>query len=358
MEEDLDLEYINNYGIDEFNAALILDPAEVPNNKYLGLMELEHSGLPMLCPLAKALYYLGRPEFRVQADRALRNIRIIDPSRSINRTSESVHHVIKKISCGLEVCLEFRSHSDFIWASGQDEPDDVEMQVGTFAHCKFSEQVTQDSLIEEVFLIAGGDVSSPMGEPVDDGPFVCSLSYRLYTINGLPLKHMPVIEHSTHYLDFVVSDIEGPVTWPEYGDEEFEWIDLLSKSDREMIFRHIPLLASQLEEESSATRGLKVLTVDEIQRSYSTGDVKKVSPSKLKVVIGCGTGWHPELENNDDDDDDDEGHDLGEGDISFPTNHPPLLEISLPLESQSQRNELDQAFPALKLFIDAALALE
>jgi hypothetical protein len=164
---------------------------------------------------------------------------------------------------------------------------------------------------------------------------------------------VPVIEHTTHYLHFFISDIEGPVSWPEYGDEEFEWIDLLSKSDREMIFRHIPLLGSQLEEESSATRGLKVLTADEIQRSYSTGDVKKVSPSKLKVVIGCGTGWHPELEN-----DDDEGHDLGEVDISFPANHPPLLEISLPLESQSQRNELDQAFPALKLFIDAALALE
>ncbi len=96
MNEELDLDYINNYGIDEFNAELLLNPAEVANNKFLRLAEAEKPDLPMLCPLAKALYYLGRPEFREHAREALRSVRVIDPNRSANPTSESVHHVIKK----------------------------------------------------------------------------------------------------------------------------------------------------------------------------------------------------------------------------------------------------------------------
>ena len=38
MNEELNLDYINNYGIDEFNAELLLNLSEVANNKYLQLM--------------------------------------------------------------------------------------------------------------------------------------------------------------------------------------------------------------------------------------------------------------------------------------------------------------------------------
>jgi len=55
MNEEIDLNYINNYGIDEFNTELLLNPAEVANNKFLRLAEAEKPDLPMLCPLAKAL---------------------------------------------------------------------------------------------------------------------------------------------------------------------------------------------------------------------------------------------------------------------------------------------------------------
>jgi hypothetical protein len=353
MNEELDLDYINNYGIDEFNAELLLNPAEVANNKFLRLAEAEKPDLPMLCPLAKALYYLGRPEFREHAREALRSVRVIDPNRSANPTSESVHHVIKRVYGEHEVCLEFRSKSTFIWASEEDESDDIEMQIGTLADCKFSEEVTQESLIKELSHVADDGVSTPMGEPVDDGPFVCSLSYRLCSINGLPLKQVPAIECSADDLEFIIPNSGRNISFPDCDSEEFEWSDLLSNKDKEMLLKQMPFLASLLDTASSPARKFKILTVDEIQRSYSSGDIEKKAPSRLKVVIGCGAGWQPELDN-----DDAEGNDEGGDDISFPLIHPPLIEFNLPLRSKSRREEFDSAFPALKILLDAVLALE
>lgn len=227
------------------------------------------------------------------------------------------------------------------------------MQIGTLADCKFSEEVTQESLIKELCHVADDDVSTPMGEPVDDGPFVCSLSYRLCSINGLPLKQVPAIECSTDDLEFIVPNSDKNISFPDDDSEEFEWSDLLSNEDKEMLLKQMPFLASLLDTASSPASKFRILTVDEIQRSYSSGDIEKKTPSRLKVVIGCGAGWQPEL-----DSDDVEGNDEGGDDISFPSIHPPLIEFNLPLRSKSRREEFDSAFPALKILLDAVLALE
>jgi hypothetical protein len=213
--------------------------------------------------------------------------------------------------------------------------------------------VTPESLIKELSHVADDDVSTPMGEPVDDGPFVCSLSYRLCSINGLPLKQVPAIKYSTDDLEFIIPNSNKQTSFPEDNSDEFEWIDLLSDSDREMLFKQMPFLASLLDTANSTASKFRILTVDEIQRSYSSGDIEKTTPIRLKVVIGCGAGWRPEL-----DDDDTEGNDEGGDDISFPSIHPPLIEFNLPLRSQSRREEFDRAFPTLKILLDAVLALE
>lgn len=107
MNEELNLDYINNYGIGEFNTELLMNLSEVANNKYLQLMELENADLPMLCPLLKALYYLGRSEFPDHVIGALNNIMIIDPYGTDRPTIETVNHVIKKQIGNHEVILEF-----------------------------------------------------------------------------------------------------------------------------------------------------------------------------------------------------------------------------------------------------------
>lgn len=350
MDDALDFSFIENYGIDAFNAELLLGAAEVSRNKFLSLMELEDPSLPMLCPLAKALFYLDRPEFREHVKDALECIRVVDPNESAEPTSESVHHVIKLISGEHEISLEFRSHGEFIWASEDEESDDTGMELGTLANCAFSQQVTQESLLEALFRIPQSYDSTPMGEPVDHGPFVCFLTYCLYSVNGIPLKQAPEIKHSTHDLEFVSADSGRSVTWPHEDSSEFDWTNLLDKADREVIFGNSPCLADQLDAASLAASELRRLTVGEIQQSYSSG-VKQKPPIRLEVMVGSGADWYPGL-------DDDEVDDEGAQAISFPSAHPPILGFSLPLKSQSSKKDFERIFPAIKLLVDATLALE
>jgi len=356
MNEKLNLDYICNYGIDEFNTELLLNPSEIASNKYLRLMELENLDLPMLCPLAKGIYYLGRSGFREHVIGALRDVMLINPSRSERPAKETVNHKIKKSLGEHDIYLEFQSQSKFIWATGEDESGEIlGIQVGTLEDSEVSGQVTKEALIQELFRIAQeeNDVSLPMGEPVDDGEFVCFLSYRLCSVNGFQLKQIPVIHHSTHDLQFVVSDCRNSISWPENESDEFEWTDLLCEEDKEMIFSQMPHLVSLLDGANPGLKKCRMLTVDEIQQSYKDGGVEIESLGRLQVVMGFGTEWSPEsyiFESQNDD--------AIEDDISFPSQHPPLIDFTLPANSNSRKRDFERAYPVLKILLDACLSVE
>ena len=355
MEEDLNLEYISNYGIDEFNMQLVLNPSEVAENEYLQLMEAENPSLPMLCSFAKGLFYIGKRRFSEHIRGALENVLIIDPHRRIRPTVETVRHLIRRISGELEVWLEFRSHSEFIWASDEDDPDEVVgVEVGTLDDIENSTNVTEESLLKDLFRIAKvDDALTPMGEPADDGEFVCSLRYTLYSVNGFKLNQTPVIKQSADDLEFVVSGSNDSVSWPGSDTDEFDWVDLLSQEDRVLLMCQIPELLSHLDTSDPGNRKYRLLTVQEIHRSYSNGEVKKESPYRLQVVVGFGARWSPELRVDDIEDDE-----AIAGDLSFPSMQPPLFEFNLPLRSKSRKKDFKLVFPALRLLLSSFYSLE
>ena len=356
MNETLDHDYICNYGIDEFNTELLLNPSEIASNEYLRSMEIENPSLPILCPLAKGIYYLGRSGIREHVLGALRDVMLIDPNRSERPAKEFVNHIIIKSSGEHNICLGFQSQSEFIWATGEDESGEMPgIQVGTLEDSRLSGQVTKEALIQELFRIAQEQdhVSLPMGEPVDDGEFVCFLSYRLCSVNEFQLKQTPEILYSTHDLQFVVSDHRNSISWPENESEEFEWPDLLCEEDKEIIFRQTPHLASLLDGADPDLKKCRMLTVDEIHQSYKDGSVVIESQDRLQVVIGFGAEWSPELcivESLNDN--------AIEDDIAFPSRQPPLIGFTLPANSNSRKKDFERAFPALKLLLDACLSVE
>lgn len=188
----------------------------------------------------------------------------------------------------------------------------------------------------------------PMRDPVDDGEFVCSLSYGLYSINGFKLKQIPLIEHSTHDLEFVVSGSRGFISWPESTSDEFKWTDLLSEEDKELVYTQIPFLVYSLDGDNRGPQKCNLLTVNEIQQSYRNGDVVEESLGKLQLAIGFGSEWSPALYISDFE------IDSGiEDDISFPLEHPPISIITIPLMANADEKDFERVFQVVKILIDA-----
>lgn len=133
-DEPLDAAYISNYGIEEFNTTLLSVPLSIKENKFLSEVEQKDQSIPMLCPVAKALYCLERPELKDYLDAGLDNVIITDPRCDARPSREEVVHVVTKSLGAKKILLEFRSSAEFIWAgddSGSDDWSEYGLQIGS-----------------------------------------------------------------------------------------------------------------------------------------------------------------------------------------------------------------------------------
>ena len=356
MKELLDADFLDNCGVRDFNYELLQSPAEIPANSFLRLMELEDPSLPMLCPLVRALYYSGRPEFKQWIGEALRTIIVVDPDQPLRPSVEKVcHQVVRKVGSTLLV-LEFHSKATLIWAAESDDFDEIGYRLGTAADCHFAEPLSIPSLVKQLFELKAGLHSSPMGEPEDEGDFVGILEYTLWSVNGLELAHKPTIKNAAHDLEFYEEPTFADVSWPGSASDSFPWMALLSSEDRLRLCKDQPdLAAATAYADQGSPADCELLSVNDIQDSYRQGSIVHGGSNRVQVLMGCGSGWEPDWQSDES---------VDQADV-FGSAEPPLMDFIISdqvavLPSSDKDQGLDvsfqEEFELVKLLLDSALA--
>lgn len=360
-DEPLDASYISNYGIEDFNTALLSDPLFIKENKFLSELEQKDQTMPMLCPVAKALYYLERPEMKDYLGAGLGNVIITDPSRDAQPSREEVVHVVTKSLGGKKILLEFRSSAEFIWAgddSGCDDWSENGLQVGSL---KDWETDSKTSSIKEELLawlkqIANESVDIPLGDPVDEGPFICRLTYRLSAINGIPVKSQAEILSSTHDLQLVNCNHTKICDTPCSADTNFNWTILLGNGELRNLFEREEWLNEQARTgiDRLEIGSIFNINVDEIHESYKAGKVIRDSAKHIYILIGSGSEWEPGFESAIEDDDED-GVNSRYGDMCYPATHPPLFAYEIILDAKDkEEGEFNECLGIIGPLIQAA----
>ena len=356
MKEILDADFLDNCGVRDFNYQLLQSSAEIPANSFLRLMELEDPSMPMLCPLVRALYYSGRPEFKQWSGEALRTIIVVDPDQPLRPSVEKVcHQVVRKVG-SIELLLEFHSKATLIWAADSDDCGETGCHLGTLAGCDFAEQLSIPSLVKQLFELKAGLHSSPMGEPEDEGDFVGNLEYTLWSVNGLELAHKPTIKNAAHDLEFYEEPTFSDVSWPGSTSDSFSWMALVSPEDRLRLCKNHPELAAAIARVGQGSSAAwELLSVDDIQDSYRQGAIVYSGSNRVQVLMGCGTGWEPGWQSDES---------VDPADV-FGSAEPPLMDFILSdqvavLPSSDKDQGLDVSFQeeyeVLKLLLDSVFA--
>ncbi len=110
----------------------------------------------------------------------------------------------------------------------------------------------------------------------------------------------------------------------------------------------MPFLVYSLDGDNRGPQKCNLLTVNEIQQSYRNGDVVEESLGQLQLAIGFGSEWSPRSYISDFE------IDSGiEDDVSFPLEHPPLMNFTIPLMANADKKNFERAFQAVKILIDA-----
>jgi len=356
MKEILDADFLENCGVRDFNYELLRSPAEIPANSFLRLMELEDPSLPMLCPLVRALYYSGRPEFKQLIGEALRTIIVVDPDQPLRPSYERVcHQVVRKIGSTVLV-LEFHSKATLIWAAESDDSDETGCYLGTLADCNFAEPLSIPSLAKQFFGLKAGLHSPPMGKPDDEGDFVGILEYKLWLVNGIELAHKSTIKYTPHDLEFYEEPTFAAVSWPQSASTPFPWMALLSSEDRLRLCKDQPELATaNANADQGSPTDWELLSVDDIQDSYRQGSIVHDGSNRVQVLMGCGSGWEPGWQSDES---------VDQADV-FCSTEPPLMDFVLSdqvavLPSSDKDQCLDVSFQeeyeVLKLLLDLVFA--
>lgn len=351
MKEILDADFLDNCGVRDFNYELLQSPTEIPVNSFLRLMELEDPSLPMLCPLVRALYYSGRPEFKQWIGEALRTIIVVDPDQPLRPSVEKVcHQVVRKVG-SIELLLEFHSKATLIWAADSDDSDETGCHPGTLAGCNFAEPLSIPSLVKQLFALKVGLHSSPMGEPEDEGDFVGTLEYTLWSVNGMELAHKSTIKYAAHDLEFYEEPTFADVSWPGSASDSFPWVALLSSEDRLRLCKDQPdLAAANANADQGSFADWELLSVDDIQDSYRQGSIVHDGSNRVQVLMGCGSGWEPGWQSDES---------VDQADV-FGSVEPPLMDFILSdqvavLPSSDKDQGLDisfqEEFEVLKLLL-------
>jgi hypothetical protein len=355
-DETLDAAFISNYGIEDFNAELLSNPLTIKENKFLSSMEQKDQSMPLLCPVAKALYYLHRPELKDHLDAGLSNVIIADPRASVHPTHEEVAHVITKSLGDKKILLEFRSTAEFIWAD-EDSGDSCEfgLAIGSLRDWKPDPEsgLTKDDFIAWLKEISRDSGIHPLGDPVDEGPFVCYLTYRLSAVNGIAIKSQAHILSSAHELEFKNCTQANAIDIPDSTDGKFNWTILLGKSGLKKLLGEEAWLSNAINTslDQLDTRDTLRISVDEIHESYKATSITRKSAKYLYLLLGSGSGWEPGFEGTAEDD----GHaDSRLSGISYPATHPPLQIHQIRLDGKNLKNNgFEECFRIIEPLIQA-----
>ena len=340
-DEPLDADFIGKYGIEDFNTELLLDPLSIKGNKFLSEIERQDQSMLMLCPVARALYYLERPELKEHLGTALNNVIITDPRDAIQPSREEVVHVVTKSLGEKKILLEFRSSAEFIWAgddSGSDDWSEYGLRIGSLKDWQTDSKASslKEELLAWLKQIANERVDIPLGDPVDEGPFVCHLTYRLSVINGIPVKSQAEILSSAHDLHFVNCNHAKTCDAPCSTDTNFNWTILLDNGELRKLFEREEWLNEYVGAVINAHEISDIfsINVDEIHESYRTGQVIRNSARHLYFLIGSGSEWEPGFESAIEDD-----VKSSYGDMYYPATHPPLLAYEILLTPKGQEED-------------------
>lgn len=188
----------------------------------------------------------------------------------------------------------------------------------------------KDEFISWLKEISSHPSINPIGYPVDDGPFVCSLTYRLTAINGIAVKSRARILNSVDELLFTGCTQAKSSDIPDSTYKKFDWTILLGKNDLIKLFEQETWLPDCL----YSFR----ITVDEIQDSYQNTCVKRCPGKCIYLQFGFGPRWEPGFEGLTEEED--KGCDDVQCDYTcYPETHPPLLTYKIRLDGKTKKGD-------------------
>lgn len=317
----------SSFDLLSLNEEILLKPAEVRNNPLVTLLELEMPELEFLCPLARAIYLIEtkRPE-RINAREVLNSCFLIDDSLSGSCLElsddyacieEQVSHVIFRKFNHKEIALGFTSSGDMMYCQGFWD-DYLRSKSGTQWPLVLLDEPLRFN--EEIFRSLDSEANTgPSAYPTDRGEFIGTVTYSLTSINGVGIEG-PTLQDSKiesswdnlseaynqRYPEQANSDREGQMCWLHYLDAPQADMLGISASEGNAIGENsdypgwVPKTTS--DEELEATW----ISPDEMQESYSGGEMSVEESTEAWFALGCGADWYPGADLIDEDDSDDE----------------------------------------------------
>lgn len=358
----------------ELNKEILASPGSSGVHSLIRLLELEKPDLNFLCPLAKAIYLVETNRAKkVDPLIALDNCLAVDYTFSgypgfddHAEVSEEVTHFIETEFCGKKITLGFESsgnmtHFTSFWS------EYLRVEWGTKWPLELLEQPAE--FIEELFnkFKRGIKNATPEAFPTDNGEFLGSLSYTLRTVNGINIDGPEytycngednwdgLSEEFSQRFPGTRSDCDGQMCWLHHIDAETALQLGISAEGDNAIGNNpdypawIGKTASKKELEATW------ISPDDLQESYSKGELFIQESTEACLLIGFGADWDPSLlSEEDEDDEDDDGEDDGEDEASdqsiFKPLTEPLIEIAIKRGSKELPNELSLLKPYLVEF--------
>lgn len=195
-----------------------------------------------------------------------------------------------------------------------------------------------------------------MGEPEDEGDFVGTLEYTLWSVNGMELAHKSTTKYTPHDLEFYEEPTFADVTWPGSASDSFPWVALLSSEDRLRLCKDQPeLAAANANADQGSFADWELLSVDDIQDSYRQGSIVHDGCNRVQVLMGCGSGWEPGWQSDES---------VDQADV-FGFAEPPLMDFILSDQvailpsidkDQGLNVSFKEEYEVLKLLLDSVFA--
>ena len=340
----------------QLNTALLKSPEQPSGDPKLEKLATEVPKLDFLCPLAKALYLLEINECRSSdAASALESCWMIDDSLIFRDKDwqpddniegrEIVRHSIEVIAAGEKICLGFTSEADLLFCS--DEYKSL-ITAGTLA-AFLNDRSEPDAFATPGHLITW--LASSMGAPIaypegEDEP-LCGISHRLTSINGIEVNGptMNCGYHETTVDDFS-DEWEGHLR-----PEELCWLHALDAELAEKL--GIGATSQQKKVQSSSrqsnhptwlTEDIDIettwLDAEQLQKSYSAGCRIRIKEAPIRLALGCGEDWTPEIQTEEEASCDPSGR-------FYPLAHPPILSIDIDPDSERIPDDFERLRPYL-----------
>ena len=298
-------ELLHDSGSIEFNRALLVDPKCVAHNPFPLLAALEDPDLPMLSPLSKYLFYHSSPALSgIDLRDCLKSTHVaINQIRDERPTRECVHFELERVLGKHTFSLLFSSEAELIWAGEDNEcvGESIDMVIPLLSLADRLARLPSLTMTELAeFLCSEADTllakqrrsESPIGYITDDSAFVCSITHRLVSINGVGLDSELVIDDSVHDTSIQRT---GAFFREIDRDEKFSWIEILDNDDRSKI-GIADIDQADIGPDCTDNEQL-YLTAESLEWHYQRGRVESTGSNDICVVsilFGAGVGWDPD----------------------------------------------------------------